>query len=360
MTDHDMTDHDMTENEMAGSSDGRFSAAFYSLPNAAQIEALARLAQRALPKWGFPATIEPTLVVERENAVFRIDAGSAGTFALRVHRAGYHSDAQLRSQVLWARTLQRDGVVHTADIVDALDGSPFALVSEPTVPEPRQVSLLRWVDGVALSDLGGGDAALLERLGALMARLHQHSERWSPPTDFDALRWDTDGLVGDDPEWGRFWESEGLDAADRDVMLEFRARARTELDRWGRNPDRFALVHGDFLPENLLVHGDDVTLLDFDDCGFGWFLFDVATALAMPSLRPDFAELRDAFIGGYRQHRAFGADDIAALPLFLAVRAATYVGWVHTRSHTEFAKALGPMIVGAAVGIARDYLSTPA
>lgn len=359
MTEHGIDEHGVNEQGATGSSADRFSAAFYSLPNAAQIEALARLAQRALPNWGLPATIVPTLVVERENAVFRIEAGSAGTFALRVHRAGYHSDAQLRSQVLWARVLQHDGVVHTADIVDALDGSPFAIVSEPAVPEPRQVSLLRWVDGVALSDLGGGDAALFERLGALMARLHEHSEGWSPPPDFDALRWDTDGLVGDDPEWGRFWEYEGLDVADRDVMLEFRSRARTELDRWGQGPDRFALVHGDFLPENLLVNGDDVTLLDFDDCGFGWFLFDVATALAMPSLRPDFALLRDAFIGGYRQHRAFGSDDIAALPLFLAVRAATYAGWVHTRSHTEFAKALGPMIVSAAVGSARDYLSMP-
>jgi Ser/Thr protein kinase RdoA (MazF antagonist) len=331
--------------------------AFYARPSDAQLAALAALARRALPEWGLPGTLEPVLVTERENAVFRVDAGDAGVFALRVHRAGYHRDAQLVSQVAWARALQRDGVVRTAEVVDARDGRPFAVVSHPHVPEPRQVSLLRWVDGTPLSELGGGDAATLERLGLLMARLHEHARRWQPPPGFDALRWDRDGLVGDDPQWGRFWEVTGLDGGERAAMLAFRDRVREELDAWGTGPDRFGLVHGDFLPENLLVHDAEVTLLDFDDSGFGWYLFDIATALAMPALRPDFPALRDAFVRGYRDRRALGDDELAMLPLFLALRAATYAGWVHTRAHTAFAKALGPAVVRGAVAAARDYLA---
>ncbi len=31
---------------------------------------------------------------------------------------------------------------------------------------------------------------------------------------------------------------------------------------------------------NLLIDGDRVTLIDFDDCGFGWFMYDFAAAIS--------------------------------------------------------------------------------
>lgn len=333
---------------------------FDSRPAAARLAALRELARAALPAWGLSPGLEPELVTERENAVFRVDDGDR-SFALRVHRSGYHSDDQLRSQVVWARALEADGVVHTAAVVDTSAGEPFAVAAHPDVPTPRQVSLLEWEPGVPLAELGGGDTAMLHTLGSMMARLHHHAVSWKPPSGFDTLRWDAQGLVGDDPEWGRFWEAEGLDASDATMMHTFRFAAADRLAEFGTGPDRFGLVHGDFLPENVLVshdeaHGERVTLLDFDDCGQGWFLFDIATALAMPSLRPDFAELRAAFVEGYRTRRTLADDELEWLELFLALRAATYAGWVHTRSHTDFARALGPMIVAAAVATVRQYL----
>ncbi len=333
---------------------------FYDLPTETQIERVRGLARRALPEWGIDSSVELPLVAERENVVFRIDGPPAAGFAVRVHRAGYHSDAQLWSQIVWARALSADGVIHTAEVVDTTAGAAFAIAEAAGVPEPRQVTLLRWVPGTPLADLGGGDAAVLEQLGVLMATLHDHASRWEPPAGFDVLRWDVDGLVGDAPEWGRFWECADLDPDERSDLVAFRDRARAELREWGEAPDRFSLVHGDFLPENLLIDRDEtVTLLDFDDCGFGWHLFDIATALAMPSLRRDFPELRDAFVGGYRTRRALPDEHLARLPLFLALRAATYAGWMHTRAHTAFAQAVGPMVIDAAVATVRDYLATP-
>lgn len=344
-------------------------ADFDARPAAERLAALRELARAALPAWGLSADLEPELVTERENAVFRVDVEGRGSFALRVHRSGYHTDAQLRSQVMWARALEVDGIVHTAAVLDTRAGEQFTVVSHPGVPTPRQVSLLEWEPGLPLSELGGGDAAMLHTLGSMMARLHQHAIAWVPPDGFDTLRWDADGLVGDDPEWGRFWEADGLDASDATMMRDFRGSAADRLAEFGTDPDRFGLVHGDFLPENVLVAhsdgdrdgdsdgpGERVTLLDFDDCGQGWFLFDVATALAMPSLRPDFADLRDGFVGGYRTQRPLADSELEWLDLFLALRAATYAGWVHTRSQTDFARALGPMIVAAAAATVREYL----
>lgn len=331
---------------------------FYRRPSQEQIAALTELARAALPAWGLQTDSSIELLAERENAVFVVTTGAGERLVLRVHRAGYHSDAQLRSQVAWARSLQQDGVVHTADVIDTTSGEPFAVASHPAVPEERQVSLLRWVEGTLLSELGGGAEQEFGLIGELMAKLHSHAAKWKPPAGFDMLSWDADGLVGDDPEWGRFWEADGLDADDRAVMASFRKPARRELQEFGTSPDRFGLIHCDFLAENLLVQGDRITLLDFDDAGYGWHLFDIATALAMATLRDDFDDLRGAFVAGYRRHRHLPEDHLARLPLFLALRAATYVAWVHTRSHTQFAKDMSGLVLRVAVDRVRRYLET--
>ena len=152
----------------------------------------------------------------------------------------------------------------------------------------------------------------------------------------------------------------------------FRARARTSrlmavatatamaagLVSTGALAQDDATYYGCLTPESLLVDGDRITLLDFDDAGYGWHLFDIATALAMATLREDFDGLRDAFVAGYRRQRQLTDEHLARLPLFLALRGATYVAWVHTRSHTQFAKDLGGLILRAAVDTARRYLET--
>lgn len=327
---------------------------FYALPSGEQVTRLSSLAREALPRFGLPPDAELEVVTERENAVFRASVGDGRTYAVRVHRAGYHSDGELRGQVAWAEALSADGVVTTAPVVRTVDGDVVAVVSHSDVPEPRQVTVLEWIEGDLLADAGGDEVEQYEQVGALMAALHEHSARWSAPAGFEALRWDLDGLLGEDPTWGRFWDASLLDEEGREVLAAFRSFARDQLESFGNAPDRFGLVHGDFLPENLLVAPDgQITLLDFDDSGYGWFLFDVATALVVPSLGEGFADTEDAFWRGYRSVRPMPDEHVARLPFFLALRGATYVGWMDTRSHTQFAKDMGPIVAAAALEAVR-------
>lgn len=334
-----------------------FDDPFYRRPSAEQIAALADLARAALPTWELSPDCPIELLAERENTVFTVTAPDGDRYVARVHRAGYHTDAQLRSQVAWARALERDGVIHTASVVYTRGGDPFTHASHPNVPEIRQVSLLRWAPGISLAETGDTDADTLERLGTLMASLHDHADTWPPPPDFELLCWDADGLLGDDPEWGRFWEVPGLAREDGAILSAFRERARTELADLGTNAG-FGLVHGDFLPDNILVAGDQLTLLDFDDAGVGWHLFDMATALAIPSLSDDYPSLRDAFVKGYRSRRALADAELSQLPLFLALRGCTYIGWMHTRAHTDYAKQMTELVTAAALTTARNYLES--
>ncbi|WP_208029430.1 phosphotransferase enzyme family protein [Rhabdothermincola sediminis] len=334
---------------------------FYDLPSEQQVDALRALLIDALEAWDLGALESVELLAERENAVFEV-CTDRGRFVGRVHRAGYHTDDQLRSQVAWMRALRTQGVVETADVVDTRAGDVFTVATRPPVPEARQVSVLEWVGGEQLSSrlqAASGDelAHWYHRIGALAAGLHEQVRTWRRPAGFSTITWDVDGLLGERAVWGRFWALEGMAADDRAVMEELRARATAELARLPRDPERYGLIHNDFLAENLLVDGDRLTLLDFDDCGESWFAWDLTPALVSIATREDYPSLRDALVDGYREVRPLDEDDLARLPLLFALRMATYAAWLDTRSHTQFAKDLGPVIVAAAVDVARRYLA---
>lgn len=286
-------------------------------------EDLQHLAEIAAAAWP-QVTGRPVLVMQRENVVFRV-ATSEGDCALRLHRPGYHTLAGLRSELAWMAMLASAGMEIPAPL-PAADG---AFV----VPGERAASLLRWLPGVPL---GRGDeplaiagarrTALFSAIGRAMATVHALSDRWTLPAGFSRPRWDRDGLVGEAPFWGRFWDAD-LDAADRALFTRVRDHARAVLD--GTEADS-GLIHADLIRENVLVDGDAVRFIDFDDSGFGYRVFDLATTLLKNLGEPDYDDLEAALCEGYAARRPL--PDIDLLPLFLVLRSLTYVGWAAERS----------------------------
>jgi Ser/Thr protein kinase RdoA (MazF antagonist) len=337
-------------------------AGFYELTPEAQGERIAALARLALGSWGVSAN-ELMLLKYRENAVFRVVGSDGRRYALRVHRAGYHSDAELRSELQWMQALAADGF-DVPELVSTATGQLFEVVTHPEVPEPRQVDLFAWVDGRQLGSVESGVAGDVENLaatfhtiGALAARLHNQAARWQPPPGFARQAWDTEGLVGEQPLWGRFWELASLSQSQRKLILRARDRAREELSRLPRAARNYGLIHADFAPENLMVEGPRIRLIDFDDAGYGWHVFEIATTLYFHIGQPYFGSIENAMLAGYRTQRGLTADDEGLLPLFYAARGFTYLGWVHTRRETATARELTPTLIELACGAATRYLA---
>jgi Ser/Thr protein kinase RdoA (MazF antagonist) len=339
-------------------------AGFYDLTPAQQGERVASLARVALGSWGIEAR-ELALLKYRENAVFRVVAADGRRYAIRVHRAGYHSDAELESELQWMQALAADGF-DVPELVPTSAGRLFEVVSHREIPEPRQVDLFAWIDGQPLGSVESGlegDAETLARtfhtIGVLAARLHNQSARWRPPAGFTRHAWDTEGLVGERPLWGRFWELAALSESERALLIRARDRVRQELSVLERSARNYGLIHADFAPENLMVDGSRIRLIDFDDAGYGWHLFEIATTLYFHIGQPYFDAVERATIAGYRSERELPAADEALLPLFYAARGFTYLGWVHTRRETETARELTPMLIELACGTARRYTAEP-
>lgn len=307
-----------------------------------------RIVAAALPLWDMEGA-EIKLIAARENKVFR--ARRDGTVrAIRLHRQGYRTDAELKSELAWMDAACRGGISVPAPIASA-SGDFLHLI------DGLQVDVLTWLPGEPLSTPGGpltvaDRTGTYRQLGREMARLHEVSDAWEQPADFIRCRWDRDGLLGEYPLWDRFWDNPGLSTEDRKLLLELRAKARQDLRALEGTLD-FGLIHADLVSANVMAHDGCIALIDFDDGGFGFRLFEIATALFKQMTEPDFPELQGALISGYRSIREL---DTQALDLFLAVRAATYVGWNITRMHENGAEGRNTRFIGAARNLAHGYL----
>ena len=330
------------------------------------IAVLERLARVALRSWGKQAR-QVHLIKMRENAVFRVVDTQGSVFALRVHREGYHDDEALSAELQWMAALRQAGI-EVPTVVPARGGRLFVKVRSADLATSRQVDLFEWIEGRGLGTSEGGlrsDLADVKStyraVGGIAASLHNHAMSWPLPKGFRRHHWDLEGLVGEQPFWGRFWDLAALDGEERAILVRARDRVRVELHAFGNAIDarhHYGLIHADLVPENLLLSDQGaVRLLDFDDAGFGWHLFDLATALYFVQDGPDFDVAKASLIEGYRLHRELSDDHLERLPLFMMARGFTYLGWAHTRPATKESLEILPHVVWLACREAERLLS---
>ena len=254
------------------------------------------------------ASIE--LVAARENYVFCVKT-SVASYALRLHRQGYRSVEEIHSELSWMFRLAVKQIP-VPNPVSAVDGNSVQIIKGVIV------DMLTWLDGTRLSEFQATEEIYFQ-LGSLLAQMHIATDSWEPPDTFSRPTWD---LAGSQPTWGRFWSNPLLTSDQKDRFLEFRENACSALEKL-QQPD-CGLIHADLVPDNVLYNGQDIQVIDFDDGGFGYRLFDLATISHRSKRLSGADDLTNAVVAGYGKHRPL---DVGSLPLFEALRACTYVGW---------------------------------
>jgi Ser/Thr protein kinase RdoA (MazF antagonist) len=131
----------------------------------------------------------------------------------------------------------------------------------------------------------------------------------------------------------------------RRLMDRVAALVRRRLDAFGRGADRFGLTHADLMPDNVLVENGTPYVIDFDDCGYGWYLYDLATLLAIRTGDPAAARVRDAWVEGYRSVARLPDEHLEILDVLVMARLLLGLGWMHTRRETPLAQALTETVI---------------
>lgn len=295
----------------------------------------ARDVKPALSLWSEVAGGSARLINHSENQTFLIDSDAHGAFALRVHRTGYQSRGSIESELDWLTVLRRDTDLNIPEPVPGVDGR--LLQSFDTPRGERLAVLFRHVAGTEPTpDSNLGD--LFGTLGTYAATLHRHASQWQRPDRFERQVWRAGTILDADGPWGDWRIAPGVDQANRAVLDRLDSALWLRLAEYGTAPDRFGLIHADMRLGNLLVDGNKVTLIDFDDCGFCWFTYDFAASISFHETNPAVPALRAAWLEGYRALRPLTAEDVASIDAMVMLRRMALLAWIGSHGETRLAQ----------------------
>jgi len=303
----------------------------------------AGLARRALEAYAVPiARVVPLKHVY--NMTFRVVGETSEWYVLRISHPRRARADVVRSELLWLAALSHEDGLRVPDPLRNKEGEYVTVLSDAASPQPVLCALFRWIPGRFASR--SLCPAHLRRVGAFTAHLHDHAASWERPAGFVRPRVEALDPLHQERE-------EGFDAAAAARVVRAIARVGTPedgavvaaviqrvwalLQELGDRPADFGLIHADLHQWNYLFRRGEIGVIDFDDCGFGHWLYDLAVTLYCLEDRPDYTALEEAFLAGYRERRSLSSPQEAHLQTFIALRRLQDLLWViGERDHPAF------------------------
>lgn len=310
--------------------------------------------QSALLPWPQLAGARPVLINYSENHTFRLDAVDGSRFTLRIHRPDYQSLGNIESELAWLDAISRDTDLPIARPVFGIDGKLLQHLHLSN-GEHRLAVLFHFIEGsepTPKGDLVG----LFGTLGNYAARLHRHVTEWHPPRGFQRQAWNASTILDSDGLWGNWRIAPGVDTTVTIILQRLDTALRTRLAAYGTGPDRYGLIHADMRLGNLLVDGEHVSLIDFDDCGFCWFAYDFAAAISFHETRSDIPQLKAAWIDAYQKVRPFSREDTDAIDSMVMLRRMALLAWIGSHIETDLAQTHLPGFAEGTANLAERYL----
>lgn len=155
--------------------------------------------------------------------------------------------------------------------------------------------------------------------GALLGKMHALTEHYQPADpSYQRPHWD-----GTNTEWGERWLPESEKRA-----LEKYLAVSAYMRGLPKEPTAYGLIHQDAHQSNFFMDEDgSLTLFDFDDCGYSWFVNDIAIVLfymivGMPKEEATtFTKtFMEDFLRGYCRFYTLDAKWLKEIPVFLKLR----------------------------------------
>ncbi|MEZ5825990.1 MAG: phosphotransferase [Geminicoccaceae bacterium] len=319
------------------------------------LPALQRLANESLRFWDIPEGARATLVNVSENMTYRVDAPGYRSI-LRIHRPNYHSRRAIECELAWMDALRKQAGIDCPGVITGRDGAAIQNGSTPELADSRFLVMFEFIDGAQPredDDLAGA----FRQLGRIAAATHLHASGWERPRPFERLTWDTEAVFGPRAIWGDWRAGPNVTREVRDILERVECEVCNRLSTFGKATGRYGLIHADMRLANLLIDGERTWLIDFDDCGFSWFLYDFAAAISFMEDHPQVPALKQAWIEGYRTQRPLTAEDIAEIDSFVMLRRMALLAWIGSHIEAPEPQALAPRFASVSAELGEKWLT---
>jgi Ser/Thr protein kinase RdoA (MazF antagonist) len=307
-----------------------------------------------LHRWGISENAQIMLLNHSENTTYKIQEEDQ-RYILRVHRLGYHTPEAIAAELDWVKAISSDTMIRTATPIKGSNDEliqPFATSQD----SDRYSVLFEFLDGEEPSEDHDLPASF-EQLGEITAILHEHSKQWlkDKPRPIRPL-WDFEHSLGSTPIWGSWRKGIAMTPEMTSLFEQGVAEIRKRLERYGMGPERFGLIHADLRLANLLIHEGDVSVIDFDDCGYSWFMYDLGSALSFIEHKDYVPTLIESWVKGYNRVRTLTDEELAMIPSFILLRRILLVAWLGSHSETEIAGEIGEAFTPQTCELVTRYL----
>jgi Ser/Thr protein kinase RdoA (MazF antagonist) len=295
--------------------------------------------------WDIPSNATVTLINVSENKTYLVEAEGFKA-VLRMHRQGYNSERAIECELEWSAALPLETPI-------AIAGHNDKFVQ---VAEGHFMVLFEFIEGTHPDETQDLSASFFE-LGRIAAQTHTHSQNWARPDGFERMSWGLPEVFGDAAHWGDWRTAPNVTNDIRRILERVERVVTHRLNAFGQTPDNYGLIHADMRLANLLVEGGQTRLIDFDDCGFGWFLYDFAAAISFIEDSPKIPTLRAAWIKGYREFRPLSDDEVFEIDSFIMLRRMALLAWIGSHMEATEPQALAPDFARVTADLGVEYLA---
>ena len=261
---------------------------FFNLPAEVQQKSLTAFATELLKDYGIHGAKVSCINFEF-NATFAVESESGVKYALRININSSRTVDNMNAEVEWVRHLNRTSGINTPTPIATLTDDYIVSGDHPDSRQKMYAVMYSWLEGEEI-----GDEPTMEQLhevGKAIAVLHQESADFTLSPDsklptFEDFFWGTEDFL--------FSDKSTLSVNDRSLIQEAHDLIMAfTRDMYETSP--IHIIHADFHGWNLMWHEDQLSIFDFDDCGFGIQAQDLAVALYYL----DTPEQHEALLAGY-------------------------------------------------------------
>ncbi len=315
-----------------------------------------KAAARACCQYSWKASVKLSLMRLSENATFLVTelSESRPRRVMRVSRAGYHTAGEIQAEIEWLERLSRQNQVRTVRPIKNCQGS--FLTGAEQAGQKYTCVLFEYLGGIH-PDPSGDKTAVedFRQIGRIAALLHRNAGEWEESRFLARACWDYDHMVGTKGLFGDWRKCGELSPGESRFLEKICFRIRERLWEYGRTDDNYGLIHSDLRAANLLKDEDTMQVIDFDDCGFGWHMYDLAASVSFLEAHPLVTDWIQAWMEGYRTVGVLGGRDIRQIPVFIMARRLQLLAWVTSHQDSDPVKELYGGFAAGTVELARKF-----
>ena len=299
------------------------------------------------------------LITVSENATFMLLIDGVKRGVVRVSQPGYVGGPEaVASEISWLNALHEIDGINLIDPVPTVRGT-FVTTVHDNHGIGWVVISTKYVDGTVLEDLEN-PAPYYETIGSWAARFHEQSRHFKPPYGFTRFNWDISDMVGPSPRWGR-WENADLTQEQKACCEQALDKALNVVINVPRTNHTWGLIHADLRPSNVIRSDEDkLTVIDFDDAGYSWFLYDYAASLSFIEHEDYAPELAQSWVHGYESIAGgFSEEELRVMSALSMIRRLQMLGWTTNHREDALPGNLAAQQAPGSLECAERYLANP-